>query len=126
MDVIKAIENYMYYHRITGKSIKEWQKWRIQAVAEWKLDKGILKKGVETVPDEKRFLNVGDVSDIMECSQGQAYKIIRQLNDELKEKGYITLSGKVNSKYFYERIYEGVKEKAPVSAATLAKANETL
>ena len=58
--------------------------------------------------EEKRFLDAKDVSEIMECSQGQAYKIIRQLNDELKEKGYITLAGKVNSKYFYERTYQDV------------------
>ena len=58
--------------------------------------------------EEKRFLDAKYVSEIMECSQGQAYKIIRQLNDELKEKGYITLAGKVNSKYFYERTYQDV------------------
>lgn len=56
----------------------------------------------------KRFLSVADVSEIMECSKSQAYKIIRQLNDELNEKGFVTLSGKINSKYFYERTYLGV------------------
>lgn len=74
--------------------------------------------------DKKRFLDSKDVAEIMECSQAQAYKIIKQLNNELKDKGYITLAGKVNSKYFYERTYEGVKEKAPVSAATPTKASE--
>lgn len=58
--------------------------------------------------EEKRFLSVADVSEIMECSKSQAYKIIRQLNDELNEKGFVTLSGKINSKYFYERTYQGV------------------
>lgn len=57
--------------------------------------------------EEKRFLNANDVAEIMECSQCQAYKIIKQLNAELNEKGFITLAGKVNSKYFNERIYEG-------------------
>ena len=36
--------------------------------------------------EEKRFLSVAD---------------------ELKEKGFVTLSGKVNAKYFYERTYQG-------------------
>lgn len=58
---------------------------------------------------EKRFLNVGDVCELMECSQSKAYCIIRQLNDELKEKGYIVLSGKVNTQYFRERLYNGAK-----------------
>lgn len=58
--------------------------------------------------EEKRFLDVSDVENIMQCSQGQAYKIIRQLNEELKEKGFITLSGRVNAAYFNERIYQGI------------------
>lgn len=58
---------------------------------------------------EKRFLGSKDVAEIMECSQAMAYKIIKQLNSELEEKGFITLAGKVNSKYFYERIYDGIE-----------------
>lgn len=45
MDVIKAIENYSYYHRITGRSWDEWNAWRVQACEEWMLDKAILEKG---------------------------------------------------------------------------------
>lgn len=59
--------------------------------------------------EEKRFLNAGDVAAEMECSKSAAYTIIKQLNDELKEKGFITIHGKVNAKYFYERIYNGAK-----------------
>ena len=55
--------------------------------------------------EEKRFLSVADVTEIMECSKSQAYKIIRQLNDELKEKGYRVISGKVPTKYFEEKFY---------------------
>lgn len=32
-----------------------------------------------------------------------AYKVIRGLNDELKAQGYITRSGRIPAKYFYER-----------------------
>ena len=34
-----------------------------------------------------------------------AYKIIRQLNEELKAKGFITIAGRVNRQYFNERLY---------------------
>ena len=57
--------------------------------------------------EEKRFLSAADVADIMECSPSRAYAIIRQLNAEMTEKGFIVLHGKVNAKYFYERIYDG-------------------
>ena len=38
-------------------------------------------------------------------SRGYAYKIIRGLNNELKEKGYRVISGKVPTKYFEEKFY---------------------
>ncbi len=44
MDVIKAIEDYLYYHSMTGQSREEWEAWRVQACDEWMLDKRILGK----------------------------------------------------------------------------------
>ena len=38
-------------------------------------------------------------------------KLIRKLNDELKAKGFITIAGRVNRQYFYERLYGAGKEK---------------
>ena len=37
-------------------------------------------------------------------STGYAYKIIRGLNEELKEKGFRIICGKVPTKYFEEKI----------------------
>ncbi len=51
----------------------------------------------------KQYLNAADVAGIMECSVNHAYKVIRGLNDELKAQGYITRSGRIPAKYFYER-----------------------
>lgn len=59
--------------------------------------------------EEKRFLSAADVSQIMECSASKAYGLIRQLNAEMTEKGFIVMAGKINAKYFYERIYDGAK-----------------
>ena len=56
---------------------------------------------------EKRFLNAQDVANVMECSKSAAYTIIKKLNAELEEKGFVVLHGKVNAKYFNERIYDG-------------------
>ena len=57
---------------------------------------------------EKNFLTVEEVAEIMRVSESYAYKVMTQLNKELKEMGFWTVSGRVNSKYFYERTcYQG-------------------
>lgn len=53
---------------------------------------------------EKNFMNAADVAEYMDISVPMAYKVIRKLNDELKKQGYITISGKVNRRYFEMKI----------------------
>lgn len=43
-------------------------------------------------------------------SKSYAYKIVQRLNAELKEMGYITISGRVNRKYFMEKLCYGETE----------------
>ena len=54
---------------------------------------------------ENKFIRADDVAQELGVSKPYAYKIIRQLNDELKAKGFITIAGRVNRQYFNERIY---------------------
>lgn len=54
---------------------------------------------------EKKFIRVEEVAKELDVSVPYAYKIIRMLNDELKEKGFITIAGRVNRQYFNERLY---------------------
>ena len=53
----------------------------------------------------EKFLEVGDVMQILGVSRSAAYKLMRQINSELEKKGYIVIRGKVSRKYFEERIY---------------------
>ena len=53
---------------------------------------------------EKNFLNAADVSEYMNISIPMAYKIIRKLNDELKDQGFLTVSGRVNRNYFEHKV----------------------
>ena len=55
--------------------------------------------------ERKHFLNAYDVSKLMDVSVAKAYKIIRQLNDELSASGYITVSGKISAAYFEKKVY---------------------
>lgn len=52
----------------------------------------------------KNFLSATDVSEYMEISVSMAYKIIRRLNNELKAQGYLTVAGKVNRRYFEQKV----------------------
>ena len=54
--------------------------------------------------ENKQFLKAEDVSAVLEISIPMAYKIIRKLNDELKAQGYITISGKINRRYFEAKV----------------------
>ena len=44
------------------------------------------------------------------CRSPMAYKLIRQLNEELRDKGFITIAGRVNRQYFNERLYGARKD----------------
>lgn len=51
------------------------------------------------------FLRVDNVVNELSVSKPYAYELIQKLNEELKRKNYITISGRVSKKYFQERIY---------------------
>ena len=59
---------------------------------------------------KNRFICAEEVAQELSVSKPYAYKLIRQLNEELKEKGFITISGRVNRQYFYVRLYGAGKE----------------
>lgn len=55
--------------------------------------------------NSNRLLTAQEVANILECSDGMAYKVIRDLNEELRANGIYTLRGKVSKKYLYERFF---------------------
>lgn len=57
---------------------------------------------------DKLYLNVHDVMALLDVSQSKAYQIIKDLNNEMAAKGYLTVNGKVNRRYLMERCYSAV------------------
>ena len=57
------------------------------------------------------FMRVDEVAQELGISKSYAYKIVQKLNAELKEKGFMTISGRVNKQYFMERTCYGVTNK---------------
>ena len=56
------------------------------------------------------FMRVEEVAQELGVSVSYAYRIIQKLNAEMREKGYLTISGRINRKYFMERFqYDGQK-----------------
>ena len=51
------------------------------------------------------FVRAGDIAKEMGVSEAMGYKIIRNLNNELKEQGFVTVQGRLSRQYFEERIY---------------------
>ena len=47
-----------------------------------------------------------DIQQILRVSESKAYKIIRELNKQLEDMGYITIRGRVSRKFFEEKFYD--------------------
>lgn len=59
---------------------------------------------------DKGFLKASDIAEELDISISYAYRIVRMLNEELSNMGYITITGRVNRQYFNERLYYIRKE----------------
>ena len=57
------------------------------------------------------FMRVDEVAQELGISKSYAYKIVQKLNTELKGKGFMTISGRVNKQYFMERTCYGAGKK---------------
>jgi len=56
------------------------------------------------------FIRADYIAEELGVSMPYAYKIIRKLNAELKEMGYMTVAGRVSKKYFLEKVCYGESE----------------
>lgn len=56
-------------------------------------------------PVKNQFMRAEEVARELEVSRSYAYRLIKQLNADLREKGYMTIAGRVNRLYFQERLY---------------------
>ncbi len=60
------------------------------------------------------FIKAEEIAKELGVSKPYAYKLIRKLNEELKNRGFITISGKVSRQFFEEKIYGLRKEESYV------------
>lgn len=53
----------------------------------------------------KMFMRVEEVAEELGVSVPYAYKLIRSMNEELRKTGCITISGRIDRKFFHEKFY---------------------
>ena len=58
---------------------------------------------------DKIFISAKELSEIMDISLGHAYKLIKQMNNELKQSGYLVVAGKVPIAFFFFFFFGGVE-----------------
>ena len=51
------------------------------------------------------FMRVDEVAEELGVSVPYAYKLIRSMNGEWKKTGCITISGRIDRKFFHEKFY---------------------
>lgn len=59
---------------------------------------------------KQHFIKADELAKELNISQGLAYKMIAQWNEELKAKGYTTVGGRVSRRYYQEKIYGAGEE----------------
>lgn len=57
------------------------------------------------IMSEKIYMRAKEVAEELGVSQAFAYRVIKQLNSELESKGFIVINGRVDRKYFHDRMY---------------------
>lgn len=51
------------------------------------------------------FIKADEVAVELGISKSLAYRMIHQWNEELKQKGYTTVIGRVRRQYYHEKVY---------------------
>lgn len=54
---------------------------------------------------QKYWMNAADVANEMGVSKGHAYKMIRELNVELKQSGFVVVAGRIPRPYWEKKFY---------------------
>ena len=55
--------------------------------------------------EKELFVRAEEVARELGISKPYAYKLVREMNEELKKKGFLTIPGRVSRRYFVEKFY---------------------
>lgn len=52
-----------------------------------------------------QFITAVEVAEMLGISRSKSYQIVRDINKELKQEGYITIAGKCPVQYFKQKFF---------------------
>ena len=55
--------------------------------------------------EKEMFVRAEEVAWALGISKPYAYKMVREMNEEQKKKGFLTIPGRVSRRYFEEKFY---------------------
>ena len=74
-----------------------------------KISLTLINSGINIMRDcmngQNYLLTAGEVAETLGVSKGYAYKLIRELNEELQSKGYFIVVGKVPKAFWETKFY---------------------
>lgn len=56
------------------------------------------------------YIAAQEAAEALDLSESKVYEIFRELNAELKERGYVTVCGRVPRAFFNQKFFGGLKE----------------
>ncbi len=54
--------------------------------------------------ENQKVFNSNDVMKLLKCKKSKAYGVIKILNIELEQKGFLTINGKIPVSYLFHRL----------------------
>ncbi len=51
------------------------------------------------------MMSAEDIAKELSCTKSHAYKIVKELNKELAEQGYITMAGRIPMAFWAKKMY---------------------
>lgn len=55
---------------------------------------------------ESMYVKASEVAEMTGVSKAKAYKMVAEMNEELKTRNYLVISGRVPRKYLMEKLYQ--------------------
>ena len=55
--------------------------------------------------NQQPFIHAAEVAAALGVSKPYAYKLVREMNEELRQKGFLTIPGRVSRRYFEKKFY---------------------
>lgn len=56
--------------------------------------------------EDSRYVRAAEVAEMIGVSRAKAYKMVAEMNEELKAKNYLVISGRVPRKFLMEKLYQ--------------------